>query len=91
MWVIGYTDLIDGEDIVLGENDTFYNAVRELYDNVEKMASDADEYEMSNWEVLIADISDILPYVRTIEDNADLWEDMVFTDEIGTDWYVMQI
>lgn len=87
MWVLGYTDLIDGNDVVLGESDTFYHAVTELLDNVEKMAADDDMTDLCGWGVLIKDIS------ATIDNSAisDEGADTVFHDAIGTEWYVMDI
>jgi hypothetical protein len=95
MWSFGYTDPVISEngpvDVYWGESDRFACAVSELYDNVEKMASDAEPYEESHYATVLAAI-------RTIRDDPAYWydedqgEDMEFYDESGlVSYYVMDL
>jgi hypothetical protein len=80
MWSLGYTDHFADEgpeDVHMGDCSTFALAIRELYDNVQKMAVDADEYEQSYYEVILADILDIMNDPG-ITYNPDQWEDLEF-------------
>lgn len=87
MWAFGYVDRIDGEDVVLGGSDTFYHAVAELLDNVEKMAADDEMTDLCGWGVLIKDISAIKHELDILGEGTDT----VFYDAIGTEWYVMDV
>ena len=93
MWSFGYSDYISGEDTIdvfWGESASFVDALSELYDNVEKEANDAEEYEMAHYVQVLADISDIKNDPSFSEDP-DQWEDMEFTDDIGEIiYYVME-
>lgn len=93
MWSFGYTDpfVENGpKDEFWGESPSFVTAVSELYDNVLKLASEAESYMDDHFAEVLADISDIMcdPAYR---EDPDQWEDMEFTDHIGEIvYYVME-
>lgn len=80
MWSFGYTDYFmpEGpEDVHMGECSTFVLAVAELYENVEKMAVDADSYEKEWYDTVLGEIRTIKTDPAYAEDP-DQWEDMEF-------------
>jgi hypothetical protein len=93
-WSFGYSDYIceDGlVDVHLGTASTFAEAVSELYDNVEKMAADAESYQSEHFVQVLADIRLIKDDLFGIWADPDQWEDMTFHDEIGEiEYYVVQ-
>lgn len=94
MWEMGYTDYFAEDwplEVPLGECSTFVQAIAELYDNVEKMAVDAEEYQKEWYDQVLDEIRTIRDDVAFAEDP-DQWEDMEFTDKIGEIcFYVMNV
>lgn len=103
MWVFGYTewDCDEGSenekdptlhpiDVTLGEERTFAQAVTGLLKWCQNQANEAEEYEMENWSVLEADIRDIHDDPGIMGD-ADQWEDLTFTDQYGTEFYIQEV
>jgi len=85
MWSFGYTDPISEDhpiDVFWGEASTFREAVSELHDMVEKMASEAESYEEDHFGQVISDIRTILEDPGIMYDP-DQWEDKEFTDNYG--------
>lgn len=89
LWSYGYHDPFEQIDVPLGTSDTLPNGLRGLLECVRTMADNAEEYEMSNWEALIADISDIYQDVRLFPDNPDMWDEPTIYDTYGIEYYVM--
>jgi len=86
MWEYGYTDPFSAEndtiEVFWGEASSFVTALGELCENVEKMLNDAEPYQISHYEQVLAEIRTILSDPAYAEDP-DQWEDMEFTDDIG--------
>lgn len=92
MWSFGYTTWVAEDtypdapyvqnDVFWGNASTFADAVRELYDNVLKLAAECEEYQNAHYEQVMEDISETMNN-SDIMDDPDQWEDMEFTDNIG--------
>lgn len=89
LWSYGYYDPIEQVDVPLGVSATLPDGLRGLLGCVREMADNAEEYEMSNWELLIADISDELDGVSHNEDEPDMWDEPTIYDSYGVEYYVM--
>lgn len=89
LWSYGYHDPFEQIDVPLGTSDTLPNGLRGLLGCVREMADSAEEYEMSNWDALKADIYDELCKVLEYEDESDMWDEPTLYDLYGIEYYVM--
>lgn len=93
MWVFGYVDRFSEEcalDVSMGESDTFPAAVSELWDYVRNELDSAEEYEVSNWEVLKKDIYELRHNLAEV-DNPEESDDVSLYDSYGTEFYIQRV
>jgi len=86
-WSVGFATNA-GESALLYHDVTFPDGIRKLYEYVQGEAEQSEESDMSEFETLLADISDIKDDPG-IMDDPDQWEDEEFWIEDGH-FYILE-